>query len=847
MDDMIVDFVAEIQEGLNKLDVSLIAFEENPSDSKLLNDIFRTLHTIKGGCGFIGLSRLEKLAHTAETLLDIFRSEKRVATSAEVALILLSLDRIRELVITIESTGAEPAGDDSDLIDLLKNAIAAEGQTAPAAAVATEEVQAEPELVETKPAAKVPATDTPAPEAASQFLRVNVNTLEDILTMVSELVLTRNQLVQISKDAEDSDLSIALRRLNTVVSELQDNVMKTRMQPVGNAWLKFPRIIHDIARESGKKIHLEMLGEEAEIDRQVLEMIKDPLLHMVRNSADHGIETPEERVAAGKRETGTVTLSALHEGGYIIIRIQDDGRGIDPDKIKKTVLKRELATEEHLASLSDRQVYDYIFAPGFSTAEAVTSVSGRGVGMDVVRTNIEKIGGNIELESVLGKGSCFTIRIPLTLAIISSLVVSVNQSLYALPQLNIRELAHVSARSGHKIERVSDRLVMRFRGYLLPLVSMRRLLSDVDVPDEEVLEKECYIVVVTLGSMQFGMIVDQVFDTEEIVVKPTSTLLQALDIYAGNTILGDGRVIMILDPAGVAKISNISALQPHEAAEHEDEEEQQETTSMLLFTAGDDSPKAVSAFLVSRIEEFDRAKVEYSDGQPMIQYRGSLLDLHHIDTMPKTDIIKTLIFADEQSGNAFGVMVDRILDVVESPLDIKPSNKHPGFLGAAIINGHATQVMDVNHFTGNQSWATTEKGTSFSGKTHPRVLIVEDSTFFRHMLYPLLRMAGYDVTLTSGPTEALALCDKGEMFDLIVSDIEMEDMDGLSFATHVKAGSAWQGIPMVALSSRSEERDIQAAYTSGFSAYVTKSNRDALLVTLREVLAGRHSKQQAEG
>src|SRR3954454_2154476 len=405
-----------------------------------------------------------------------------------------------------------------------------------------------------KAAPKKSIADEGAGEGASianQSIRVNVDTLEHLMTMVSELVLTRNQLLEISRRNEDTEFKVPLQRLSNVTAELQEGVMKTRMQPIGNAWQKLPRIVRDLSGELGKQIELEMHGADTELDRQVLDLIKDPLTHMVRNSADHGLETPAERVAAGKAEQGTIRLSAYHEGGHIIICIADNGRGLNTGRIKAKALANGLVTETELEKLTEAQIHKFIFAPGFSTATTVTSVSGRGVGMDVVRTNIDQIGGTIEVKSVAGEGSSVTIKIPLTLAIVSALIVEAGGDRFAIPQLAVVELVRARANTDHRIERIKDTPVLRLRNKLLPLMHLKKLLKIDGGADAD--PENGFIVVTQVGSQTFGIVVDGVFHTEEIVVKPMSTKLRHIEMFSGNTILGDGAVIMIIDPNGIAK------------------------------------------------------------------------------------------------------------------------------------------------------------------------------------------------------------------------------------------------------------------------------------------------------
>src|ERR1035437_4354259 len=528
MDDLLREFLTETNESLDTVDNQLVRFEQNPNNSKILDNIFRLVHTIKGTCGFLGLPRLEALAHAGETLMGKFRDGMPVTAEA-VTLILSSIDRIKEILGGLEATEAEPEGTDQDLIVKLQEMVergmeamsaapvqrvieqgtlvpqilerqlrpgevsldelerafretATEVAPPPPAPAATPShaQRAAPVVTPAKPATGKSVVEIEVQEAdkiANQSIRVNVDTLEHLMTMVSELVLTRNQLLEISRRNEDTEFKVPLQRLSNVTAELQEGFMKTRMQPIGNAWQKLPRIVRDLSGELGKQIELEMHGADTELDRQVLDLIKDPLTHMVRNSADHGLETPAERAAAGKPEQGTMRLSAYHEGGHIIICIADNGRGLNTEKIKAKAIVSGLVSEAELEKMTEAQIHKFIFAPGFSTAAIVTSVSGRGVGMDVVRTNIDQIGGTIDVKSVAGEGSSVTIKIPLTLAIVSALIVEAAGDRFAIPQLAVVELVRARANSEHRIERIKDTAVLRLRNKLLPLMHLKKLLK----------------------------------------------------------------------------------------------------------------------------------------------------------------------------------------------------------------------------------------------------------------------------------------------------------------------------------------------------------------------------------
>ncbi|MFT8245872.1 chemotaxis protein CheW [Roseomonas sp. BN140053] len=850
MDDLLADFLTEANEGLAALDTALVRLERTPDDAPTLGEIFRLVHTIKGTCGFLGLTRLEKVAHAAETMLGKYRDGELAVTPAGVTLILSALDRIKEIIAGIERGGEEAPGSDAALIAELDAAAAGKLPPAPPAAAAAPQpapaapppvVAAAPPAAATSGAAaapdEAPADPAPGGVAAPQTIRVSVEVLEGLMMLVSELVLTRNQLVQLARGRDDGELSVPLQRLSHITSDLQEGVMKTRMQPIGNAWNKLPRLVRDLSHELGKKIELDLRGAETELDRQVLELIKDPLTHMVRNSADHGLEDAAQRRAAGKPEAGRVLLNAYHEGGHIVLEVGDDGRGLAIDRIRAKALSNGLATEAELAGMSEHEIRRFIFHAGFSTAAAVTSVSGRGVGMDVVKTNVEKIGGTIDVESREGHGTTFTIKIPLTLAIVAALIVEAGGERFAIPQIGVVELVRCgdAAEGSVRIERIKGAPVLRLRDRLLPLVSLSRLLRLDDAAEEE----RGFVVVTQVGPNVFGIIVDRVFDTEEIVVKPVAPILRHVTMFGGNTILGDGSVIMILDPNGIARATGIGAERADTAAAEagRDGMRSDSRSALLLFAAGDSTPKAVPLGLVARLEDLPAESIEMAGGRPTVQYRGQLMPLVPLaeNWVPGAPGTRQAVLVFSDRDRSMGLMVDTILDVVEDRLRIENGPGRPGYLGTAVIAGRATEVVDCAW------WLREAAGTWFgeeAGAATPsaRILVVEDSAFFRHLLVPVLAAAGFEVAAVNTGIQALRLRDKGAVFDAILSDIEMPDMDGLALARAVRAGGAWASLPMIALTSRVEPAAVRAGREAGFTDYVGKFDRDALLLSLRQCL-----------
>jgi len=883
MDDLLAEFLTETSESLDVIDNELVRFEREPNNAQILDNVFRLVHTIKGTCGFLGLPRLEMLAHAAETLMGCYRDGADV-TDDGVSTILNSIDRIKDILGELEASQSEPDGNDEELVNrllVLAGVVEGEGisETSQEAddpepvVVAKETSSADgggtlgrelkpgevslddleaaflstegPDLSPVVPDEK----EEPAPEAeesakrgnsdrsiANQTIRVNVQTIETLMTMVSELVLTRNQLLEISRRHEESEFNTPLQRLSNVTAELQEGVMKTRMQPIGNAWGKLPRIIRDLSVELGKPIDLEMSGAETELDRQVLELIRDPLTHMVRNSADHGVEPPDIRLKNGKPKTGKIHLAAYHEGGHIIISIADDGKGLSTAKLSEKILSLDLATDTELAAMSDAQIHKFIFHPGFSTAEKVTSVSGRGVGMDVVRTNIELIGGSIDLKSVEGEGTTVTIKIPLTLAIIPALIIETAGERFAIPQLAVTELVRANPSGQNRIEKLKDAEVLRLRNSLLPIVRLTDLLGMKGRNEEAQSRTESTFVVVTqVGTQSFGIIVDEVFHTEEIVVKPMSGMLKSVSMFSGNTIMGDGSVIMIIDPNGVAQAVGQTSMESSslEGDTQQAIAEDNGDISLLIFEAGTSDPKAVPLSLVTRLEEFDVADVEHAGERHMVQYRGRLMPLVYVNeesSRRATGRLPMLVFAEGE--RVMGLVVDRIIDIAEDKLDLQVDSNNAGFLGSAIICKKATEVLDVGYFLplAFEDWFARKEQARPMAR---RLLYAEDSAFFRNMITPVLMGAGYNVTAVEDGIEAYDLIKGGAEFDVVVTDIEMPNMDGFTLAKFLQDDERARNWPVIALSAfigpAAQERSRQL----GMFDYVAKFDRRGLLDALK--------------
>ncbi|WP_342107750.1 hybrid sensor histidine kinase/response regulator [Methylobacterium sp. SI9] len=906
MDDLLREFLTESGEHLDTVDAELVRFEQDPNNETILRNIFRLVHTIKGTCGFLGLPRLEALAHAAETLMGRFR-DGLPATSASVTLILLTLDRLKEILADLEATGTEPAGSDDDLISALERMAegSAEASAPPPPPPPPEPVLPEPVARELKPgevslddleaaflaapgpdesdfaapapvaaAAPVAAPKASAPKAEpapvevaeaeparaekaegggaegettaaaknNQTIRVSVDTLEHLMTMVSELVLTRNQLLEIARRHEDSSYKVPLQRLSHVTAELQDGVMKTRMQPIGNAWQKLPRVVRDLSAELGKQIDLVMVGAETELDRQVLEVIKDPLTHMVRNSADHGLESTAERVAAGKPARGTIRLAAYHEGGTITIEIADDGKGLNLAAIRQKAVQRGLASQADVDRMTDAQVAKFIFDAGFSTAAAVTSVSGRGVGMDVVKTNIETIGGLIDIATTAGRGTTFTIKIPLTLAIVAALIVRAGEHRFALPQVAVLELVRVDA-GAQRVERINGAPVLRLRERLLPIVSLTGLLGQTPAGSDT--EQAGFVVVAQVGRERFGILVDEVFHTEEIVVKPMSVKLRHIPMFAGNTILGDGAVVLIVDPNGVARqvAQGVQGSGGHADADDDAANEVADSkTTLLVFKGGQGSFKAVPLSLVTRLEEIECAKVEWLGGRALIQYRGRLMPLVPADpgiAIKSEGTQALVVFSDGE--RAMGLVVDEIVDIVEERLDIEIAADRSDLIGSAVLRGRATDIINIAHFLplAYDDWARGLKRP----EQLSTILLVDDSAFFRDMLTPVLKAAGYHVVTAASAEAALDMLQSDPAIEVVVTDLEMPGRSGFDLVAAMRRGEArLAALPVIGLTGAIGADAVERARTLAIADLVAKFDRAGLISALAEIGAETVSK-----
>jgi two-component system chemotaxis sensor kinase CheA len=827
MDELLKDFLTETAEHIEAVGTQLVLLERDPSDAAMIASIFRLVHTIKGTCGFLGLTRLGQLAHAAETLMGRIR-DGATPTPDAVTVILAAIDRIKMVLAELERTAQEPDGDDSDLVQALD---------LQSAAAAAETVHGQPAVRELH-APRSPPEAAPArfaeeavrPVRRPETIRVAVGALERIMLLVSELVLTRNQLLELTRRQTDDAIKAPLQRLSGLTSDLQDSVMRARMQPVGRLFGSLPRLVRELAVEVGKKIHLVTEGAETELDRQLIELIRDPLTHMIRNCAAHGIEMPAERLAAGKPEIGTIRISASHEAGQITIDVVDDGRGLDVARIRQKAIALQLADEAEVARMSNDDICRFIFAPGFSTAGAVTSLSGRGVGMDVVRENIEAIGGSISLSSMLGQGTCFSIKIPLTLAIAPALIIRAGEHRFALPQVSVVEAVGLGPGAAHRLEHVQGAKVLRLRQEVLPVADLSDLFG---LAGEEKESEGRLVVIMRVGTLSFGILVSAVADVQEIVVKPLGASLAHLRVFSGHTILGDGSVVLILDPAGLAaslglqRSSDYNVTTPEAASAPA-----RESTRLILFRAGSGPLKALPLSLISRIESIPSDRLTQSDGTLITMHQGRLMPVVPAarDLAGESSIHPVLVIS--LGGEFVGILVDEIVDIVEEPLDIQIAGGADTIVGAAEIRGEAVDVLDIMYFIRQ---ARPQMPVAALARRF-KLLLVDDKLFFRDMLAPVLTAGGYEVTACASARDALALLERGARFDAVVTDTDMPDMDGYRFARALHEQPGCGALPVIALAAHPTAPVVAAARASGISAVAGKFDRRALLVAVRSVL-----------
>jgi two-component system chemotaxis sensor kinase CheA len=906
-----LDFASECEEILLRVSQYLNLIESSGTRPEVIDAVYRDIHSIKGSSYLMGFKQMGDVGHAMESCLEPYRQNQTDLKGPVFDALYQGVDLLERMFHSIQKKSQEDFSNDlNQLIQLLTapaSPVLGEivntskpAEVAPVSQIQTSnssQAPSSPQLSTSTPTPIAAPTPSPAaaaantagahdqPQDSNSTIRVPVALLDKLMTLVGEMVLVRNQVTQYSSKSDDLEFLNLSQRLNVVTGEIQGEMMKTRMQPIGNILTKFQRVVRDLSKELKKKIDLTLHGAETELDKTLLEAVKDPLTHIVRNSCDHGIETPEDRRAKGKSDNGTITIRSFHEGGQVIVEVTDDGRGLHRDKLIAKAVEKGLITSEKSVTMSDREVMNLIFAPGFSTAAAVTNVSGRGVGMDVVKSNIDRIGGTVELESVQDKGSTIRLKIPLTLAIVPTMIARCGEERYAIPQIKLVELVRVgNGSSDIKIEFLQGKPVLRLRGNLLPLLDLKGILGFEGHDSKKYTDSADAINVIVLNSERtyFGLIVDEIQDTADIVVKPLSRFLKTLAIYSGATVLGDGSVALILDIAGMAE-RHLNPGGSKDSSVRKDisgskkSSKSEDAQEFLLFRLN--SPTKHSIFLgyVHRLEEFKRDMIEMSGNQRVVRYRNHvlpLISLNQILEYPETpkdkessqDIFPVIV--TQRGDNFYGIEVNEIIDVLttEDTLDNSLSDR-PAILGNIVTDSEVIVVIDPHQCIPKKKEASnlrvvnrlehsaSGEGDAFSGlnqvtrqsltslnsttsENQLHILLVEDTAFFRKHVTGMLVRAGYRVTSAKDGEEGLAELEKHPVnyFQLVLSDIEMPKMNGYELASAIRKDAKWNTIPLVALTTKSTQKDRDHGLRMGFNLYLEKLNSDELLTSIDDLV-----------
>ncbi len=873
------EFLWTTREETQRLETALLSLERQGLTDGAIDALYRHFHSLKGAAGLVQLARMEQATHTCESLLAPLRGALGPVPADAIALLLQCVDGVKLLLGRLDAgLGEEPdafaavLGDQAtpspaspavappvgELDSLI--ALMASEQVSPPVSVPlpvqppVQQVQQvvskpAPQPVAVTAAAAKPVEAVAPAEVADTAVRVDITLLDRLMNLVGELVLARNQMLRLVARTEDPQWTATAQAINQVTSDVQEHVMRTRMQPIGNIFGKLPRLMRDLSRQLEKQIDLDIHGKETELDRTILESLRDPFTHIIRNACDHGIERPDVRTAAGKPAKGTITIRAFHEGGQVIVEIKDDGKGIDGERIKAKAIALKVITEAQAARFGDSEILALICHPGLSTADQVTNISGRGVGMDVVKKNIEKLGGQLEITSKVGRGSTFRLRIPLTLAIIPALMVHAAGQLFGIPQINLVELVHIDKGSGlDRIEQVSGAEVYRLRDELLALVRIDRIFGierESKQPDEPF-----FIAVVANGSQRFGIIVDEILEAEEIVVKPLSRHLAGIDVFAGATIRGDGRVALILDLGGIGRSTGETAVPQSEITKvNESREDQGE---FLVFDLGHAEQFAIPLPLVERIERHDPSALSVANGLPVLCHDGRLTTTISLDRYTASDPLVQdgapiyAIIMHHSSGAA--VLAKRLVDSrlldLHGLLEGNHLDGNSVSLGMLVVDGIPTSMIDAPRLLDCVFPETKRKttlpsapisasaGASIPQETakKPAVLFCDDAPFFQKVVGSYLREAGLDVVICNNGKEGWDLLEKDpERFALLITDLEMPEMDGWELIKQVRQYTRFDRLPVVAITSLNDEAVRQRTLQFGASEFAVKLKRDELL------------------
>ena len=880
-DEILKDFLVEAKEGIAKLEEEFVELEKEPENVEILKSLFRTMHSLKGASGFFGFKSLESIAHFSEDILSKLRDGLLKPEPDIIDILLRAVDEIKYIVAHLEEHKQEPIEDRvlefivelSNFSEKLKKRIEGKGEVReepkeeklsaeetvevkseeePSKGMsedeAKEEIKEEPKeitLQEVKEVKKEerakdkPQESTAIPstkELTETHVKVDIHLLDQLMNLAGELVLARNRVVQLASRFHDSDLQRSVQTLSMVTSELQEAIMKTRMQPIGTVFNKFPRIVRDLSRQLNKKVNLKLEGTETELDRSIIEAIKDPLTHLVRNSIDHGIEPPEERVKLGKPEEGLLVMRAYHEGGQVVIEIEDDGRGIDVEKVKRKAIEKGLIDFREAERMSEKEILYLIFKPGFSTADKVTQVSGRGVGMDVVKTNIEKLGGTIELNTEKGKGTTVRIKIPLTLAIVPALIVTSQGQRFAIPQVSLREL--VSINPEKDLLKIGNTDFYRLRGEIIPVLSLSKVLNRPQTSQER------NLVILNAGARYFGLLVDQIYDSEEIVVKPLGKWFKSIPLYSGATIMGDGKLALILDIVGLMKMLGVALEELERGLAQEKVHTAEETQFILIFEVGKDN-FAVPLALISRLDKVKSDKIATIGGKEVLLYKEKVIPVLRLENyLPISypeygDEVSVLFFTEREKTVA--IVCSRIVDTLETTLDVDTTvYQQPGIIGHRIINDRTVLFLDIFKIIEmfDPEWFVVKKEEEAEEMVEPiRILLAEDSPFFQNLIKNYLAQAGYEVDVAENGKVALEkLTQNPTFYSLLITDIEMPVMDGFTLIAEVRKNSQFVNLPILVQTSLAGEDIKKKVFELGANAYQVKLNREMVLQTINELL-----------
>lgn len=892
------EFYAECEEILQRVSTSLSKIEQGDLTKDVLDGLYRDMHTLKGTAQLFGFKNIGLVAHTIEAAMEPVRQGKMQLDQKLIDLIYLSLDFVSRIlkrpeldmnndpslgeelkvliprmmdVATMKFKGAYHVAQETEFTSsegvlykpqLTDNVSESDTQVpaakpsvveAPTAPQALSSGSKSPETVNPNIKSKPASAPMEDQQTEATSIRVQVSLLDKLMNLVGEMVLTRNQVLQYAKTNDNGDLSKLTQRLDIVTTELQDNVMKTRMQPIGNVFTKFQRLVRDLSKDLGKSIELHIHGAETELDKSLVEAIKDPLTHIVRNACDHGLETSAQRIASGKNSVGNIHLKAFHEGGQIIIEVSDDGAGLDPEKLKAKALQKKIITPEQAAHLNTQEAHELIFLPGFSTAEQVTAVSGRGVGMDVVRTNVEKVGGTIEIASKMRLGTTIRLRIPLTLAIVPAMIIRTGEENFAIPQIKLQELLRVDTEeNSHRIEHLQGQKFYRLRDQLLPLLSSHKIMH----PESTRKDPSVFnIVVLNADPHPYGLVVDEIKDTADIVVKPLPNFLKRGDIFSGATVMGDGSVSLIVDTQGIAQHSMFKKSVATEAVKVRSEDKKSEVNirtveaEYLIFDLNSKTNYAIPLALVFRLEEFKPSQIEQSGDEYFVKYRGGLLSLINTSSfLGKNSSIMSgendnvFVVVVSKNNRYFGFVVNSIVDIVTSPQEITPQVKDQyGLLGNLILESQ--KVLTVIDGYSLIDLATGKPPIkSIKAKTKASILLLEDTAFFVKQITRTLTAAGHEVVHAENGEEGFKVLDASDpsRFHLIVSDIEMPKLNGFEFAQKVRAHPKHKKIPMIALTTRFRLDDQAKGKEVGFNIYLEKLKPDELIQGIDQIMGGRN-------